>query len=451
MTRGLFLGILFVAQAASAQATSYTAAQFRYSTRDAIALLGPAYVAVPPRTLLFESDVQAGIKSTIHCGSLGVQISLGSFQRVVNNVPNMLVQQGGAILSALPMLTLCYTSPTLCAEVKNFNFQINEKIKGMTDLCKSMNDYINHQAYEGSVGSYAQAKAVNNCIQQAVANGVDLETATANCQGTPPAPLFTDIAQAWLADATTTSEQNILSAVLTASGQLVDGLDQDNYAFIGAVLGELKLDVNGKLLPVFPAHPMTAKGLAKQVEALAVGIACDQGAMTNGTQKPGLSPSQPDASARVYERALYSVLLQELNSQDVKSLFYLDAPDQQLSCNSLGRALARRVVDILANDTGAALATAFQNPAVPKDVQKIYVERQEAAFKAMRGYAADRSEKTIPEIRRIIATLAELKLKRTGAAARALNAGREDEAARANVECDDVATCSSAPASVPAP
>jgi hypothetical protein len=153
-------------------------------------------------------------------------------------------------------------------------------------------------------------------------------------------------------------EQRILSAVLTASGQLVDWVDQDNYAFIGAVLGELKLDINGKLLPVFPAHPMTAKGLGKQVEALSVSIACDQVAMTNGTQKPGLSPPQPDASARVYERALYSVLLQELNSQDVKNLFSLDTPDQQLSCNSLGRALARRVVDVLANDTSATLATA---------------------------------------------------------------------------------------------
>jgi hypothetical protein len=448
-----FCAVVF-ALPVSAQLQAYTSIQRQYSTADVTALLGPNVPAAPGRTLLFSADVQAGVKTTQNCGAIGLNMNVGKVGMMVANLPKTLISQGAAILPALPTLAVCYASPSLCAELKNLNFNINEKLKGFSDVCKSMNDYVNKQAIEGSVGSYAKAKAYNACVDNETAGGTDLETAMEDCKDTPPAPLYTNIAKAWLQDNVISQPQNLLASLLEASGQASDAVDFEKYALLSALVGELKLDVNGKVLPIFPAHPLTAQALKDNIKALAIQTACDKVALGSAVAKT-LQLSQPSPAARRYEDALYNVIYENMTTEDVKLLFFLDAPDTQLACNAYGRSLSRLALERVTNDSHATLLTALQNPALPVELRDMYYQRESSVFGAFRAYTTQKDERSIPELRSIVAAMARLKYAKDNNTARALSQGMHDLDVYRNLECDDVYTCdmsaTGAPQPVPVP
>lgn len=437
-----FICAVVFALPVSAQLQAYTSIQRQYSPADVTALLGPNVAAAPGRTLLFSADVQAGVKTTQNCGAIGVNLNVGKVGAMVANLPKTLIAQGAAILPALPTLAVCYASPSLCAELKNLNFNINEKLKGFTDVCKSMNDYVNKQAIEGSVGSYAKAKAFNACVDNELTTGItdSVEVANEDCKNTPPQPLYTNIAKAWLQDNVTSQPQNLLASLLEASGQMTDPVDQEKYALLSALVGELKLDVNGKVLPIFPEHPLTAQALKDNIKALAIETACDKGNLTAAVGK-ALPLSQTSPAARRYEDALYSAIYENMTLEDVKLLFVLDPPNTQLACNAYGRSLARLALERVTNDAHASLLTAMQNPALPVELRDMYYQRESSVFSAFRGATTQRDEHSIPELRSIVAAMAKLKYTKDSNTARAVSQGLQDMNVYRNMECDDIYTC----------
>jgi hypothetical protein len=387
--------------------------------------------------MLFDVGVSASLDTRINCGRLDVDFNLSRVWDDVRRVPQQIVSNVGALTSSLPMLAICYSSPALCAELKNMHFNINERLKGLTDVCKSVNSYINDRATEG-----AAAQGVAICTQNRVASGWDTASATEYCKANPAPNTYMNIASAWTNRAFTTGPQDILKSILTASNQYVAGsLSERDYRFMSAMLGELTLNVNGQLLPVWPAHPMTAKALGEKLEAMAVLLACDQGRLDRARQGTlavdyGLTPDQ-----EYYQTILFDVAKFYVQEQHVRDLFILDPPDRDLACNALGRSFGKESLQMAAEDSRAKFNTAIQNPAVPAEIRQMYEARASAQFAAMLSLAK-KKEHEIPALLQVISKMADTVRKERKIEANLVSKALDDQDREfATTPCESEETC----------
>jgi hypothetical protein len=174
------------ASTASAQTppTDYYGTERRYSTANVLSVLGKRQAHPPPRELLFDAEVQAGVSTKVNCGQLDVDVNVRAMADRVAQIPGQLVGQAQALLGAMPMLTLCYASPSLCAEVKNVNFQINERLKGLSDVCRSMDSYIASQSTSDAVREAAAKRGWERCVSEAQSDRhLSLSEAIELCKG----------------------------------------------------------------------------------------------------------------------------------------------------------------------------------------------------------------------------------------------------------------------------
>jgi hypothetical protein len=362
----------------------------------------------------------------------------------VREIPAQLASNATTLVSALPMMTLCAASPSLCAEVKNLNFEIHEKLKVVGNQCRAIDDYINSQATSASVRSLAEKQAWQNCVSEKTATGSSTSDAIVLCENSRNAPLITDIAQAWLRETAGIGPQNVIESLLTASGQkLASGpmsaLGETRYRAITALMGELKIDVNGKVIPVFPAPPLTAATVAKKMVTFSTSFACDQArllAAVNGTVS-----SNPDPAERFLENQQLDVTHESLETVDVDNLFMLDPPDRNQACASLGRAAAREGMLRLADETDASLATAMQNLSVPEAIQKEVIQRIRFTIPALRNQRVGPQVLTFTEWRNTVARMARLTRQERRLEAAQVSGKVLDEQQNFTHECEDETSC----------
>jgi hypothetical protein len=429
----------FVDSSVSAQSTNYEGAPRTYSTADVLAVLGKRQTPTVPPELLFDVDATAEVGTKIRCGEMGLNVDVQDVAKKVAELPRVLATQGSALLSALPMLTVCYASPSLCAELKNLNFRMDEHLKGLTDVCTSADSYIAAQSTSEGVKKAAANRGWQQCVRERQAHNAPLSSAVQYCNEHASPMLYTDIAKAWVADTVTPAPQKILASILTASGQMTDSMGDEKYRFLTAVLGELKMDENGKLLPVFPARPLTASSLSKNLRATGVGLACDQARLTQAVAGTTSTHARPEA--RFYEQHLLDVVKESLEPVDVTNLFSLDPPDRDLVCNALGRSLGKEAVRRSADDGEATTTTALQNQALPETVRKMYEARAEQSFRALRSQSASTEVRSIPELKGIITRMAELQRATRRDIARTITKGQMDMDELSHIECDSDQTC----------
>jgi hypothetical protein len=229
--------------------------------------------------------------------------------------------------------------------------------------------------------------------------------------------------------------------MLDASGQRVaGGLGEDQYRFLTAMLGELKLDINGKLLPVFPARPLTVASLSKRLGTMGTGLACDQPRLSQAVG--GLTSNATPLEVRFYEQALLDTVHEQIESVNVTDLFSLDPPDRDLACNALGRALGKAALRRSAEEGEATTTTALQNPAVPETVRKMYETRAEQTFRAMRSESQELAEHSIPELKMIITRMAAIQRETRRATAAAISKGQQDmRQEMGTTPCESDETC----------
>lgn len=441
----LALALAAAASDAAAQTVPYHGSQRLYTTQEVLNVLGKPQPAAPKPELLFDAEAHAGARTHLNCGQVSLDFDLNATINNVKRLPQTLASQGTALLNSLPMLLVCYYSPTLCAEIKNLNFRIDEDLKGLTDVCKGVNAYIDSQSTADSVRTAGQQRAFQDCVSRARsgAHPTPMADAIRQCNTGDQPMLYTDIAQAWATDVTTRQPQNILASLLSGTKQLTNPLNDKQYKFLSSVLGELKLDVNGKLTPIFPARPLTAAALLKNVQSRGIAVACSETTLNQIVDgHPPPTPDNTRSGLPFAEDHLYEVIRRDITHGDVDDLFTLDPADQAVACNAMGRSLAALATAMAADDGEAVMATAMQNPGLPDTVRGMYAQRIDTTFRALRSQAANGSVEPLPRLKAIIGRMAAATRDRRRVEAAAANKGFLDETHEfQETPCDSDETC----------
>lgn len=441
----LALSLAAVASGAAAQTTSYHGSQRLYTTQEILTVLGKPQPRAPKPELIFDAEAHAGMATHLNCGQVAIDFDLRGTINNVKQIPERLASQGTALLNSLPMLLVCYYSPTLCAEIKNLNFRIDEDLKQLSDVCKGVNAFIDTQSTADSVRTAGQQRAFQECVNEARSgnNPTPMADAVRQCNTGKLAMLYTDIAQAWVTDVATRQPQRILQSLLGATKQLTNALNDKQYKFLSSVLGELVIGLNGKLTPVFPARPLTAAAFAKNMNSRAIEVACSETTMNQIVDgHPPTTPDNTKSGMPFAEDHLYEIIQRDITHGDVDDLFTLDPSDLGVACNAVGRSLATLAAASTADDGAATMATAMQNPALPDTVRRVYAERIETTFRALRNQAANGSAEPLPRLKAIIARMAAATRDRRRVEAAAANKGFLDETREfEETPCDSDETC----------
>jgi hypothetical protein len=428
------------------QAEDYVGEKRTYSSADVLALLGKKKKFSAPEPFKLGPEMSAKVNTSLQCGRLRFNYDMKSMIDKLKDFPEQLKKyvgnSGTAAMNAAPMLVLCYMSPTVCAELKNLNMRLDLDLKMMTDVCSAMDNYIGSQAEKGSKES--KDRANNKCVNDQQERGVTLQQALDHCNRNPPPALNVDIAKGWIQDTVISGPQKVLDSLLLASSQkTVGAVGEENYKFLAAVLGETKIQANGKILPMFPAHVFVPSTLAGKMFQAAVDTTCNHQnlqAAIAGT----FVPNSPDPEINFFQRRLFHVINDNIDKRDHNNLFDLDPPDQELMCNALGRAVGRVAILQTAADGESMAVIALQNPALPEDLRKMYESRVSQVFPAIREQAQTQPTKPIDELLKLLNKMSKLQREQRRLTAGTLSQGQMDLDtlySQSIEDCDSDYTC----------
>lgn len=440
--------ILFWQQAAFSQgSTEYRNTSKQYSSDEVLAILGKKRTYANPAPFGVGARVNGNLSSNLQCGRLQFDYNLNTVKERLNRLPKELASQAqnsvGAIINAAPMMIVCYASPTLCAELKNLNLRMDMDLSLQTNVCQAIDNYIGDQSDKGV--KVASDKAMRKCVDNEKSRRGGVAAAVQYCNEHPPQGLTVDLAQSWVTETTATRPQRVIDGLLRASGQRIAGATGErNYRFLTAVLGEMELTVSGKSYPVFPSKVLVPHSLAESMFSDAVTTACNPSRLLDAITGRLVPTNGTPPEFQFFQSRLYDVIKNNIDSRDHDNLFDLDAPDRDLMCSALGKAVGKLAIYKTAADGASMAATALQNPALPEELRTMYSERIAQVFPALRAAADTENAKSIEDVRFYIAKMAKLQREGRRSTARALSQGEmgNEQIKRDNQqECDSAATC----------
>ncbi|HYX31599.1 MAG TPA: hypothetical protein VE954_00705 [Oligoflexus sp.] len=439
----ILLSTIVCSTALAEKGVEYRGTERAYSSDEVIAILGKMKSYPAGKAQNMGVNFQAGVRSKLKCGNIRFDTNFQEILDQVNQLPGELKKQFKNLLPAAPMLALCYTSPTGCAEIKNLNLRLDQELRLLTDTCKSIDDYVTSTAEKGEIDG--RKRSMQDCISSAVNGGKSLAKAVSGCEANPPGGKYIDIANAWLKETFTTNPQNFLEAAMNASGESTgNAIGQENYAFLSSVMGETKILSGGKSVPVFPKGSQKTSTLASNLFGKGAAIACDRNKLSNIINGSYTFSASTD-DERYNERKLVEVTQAKIDKTDHDNLFDLDTPDRAHACQSLGRSLGKEAMLLAAKEGEALAIKAIQNPLIPAELRQTYEQRINQVFPAMRESAATEQVKSVDELRRLIAILAKKQRQDRRLAAKSLSRGEismDSLRTDSYEECDSDITCS---------
>lgn len=423
----------------------------------ALAALGLAPTQVAgvsnPGRIVLGASLEAEFGAYVECGAIKFDGDFNAVLPDVSDVPQQLAQAGTAVLSALPMLTVCHTSPSLCAELKNLNFRIDEQWDFQADLCKSMNGYIDDQAEKGEKES--RARHVNRCVQELSgpevpeAQRMDLAAAQRTCMDQDEPYLAVDIAQGFITNAVSHQPQKILKQALAAT-QTELSQNENFYEWLTAIGGEMELRHNGQIIPLFPpSGNLLAEDLIENMETSGYRIAISTQLKDIVAQKDGgkraqyggqndpLDDRDPlayahvtgfapniDEAADYWMNALTKVFRHDFSVDDYDNLHTLDTSMTYSMARLWGKVASKVAIQNLRTEMESELAIMEKNPALP-DAGKGQIKTIRRTLKVVADHFEDEEIPTVAEFRLLLLESADSIRRRDQATAAALATGEE--------------------------
>jgi len=174
----------------------------------------------------FQTQVNVG-------GSCGAFDFAGSLQQAFDEIPALFESLLQSILANMPMLVLCYASPTLCDLAKHFQALVNAVIQARYAQCQTI------QTAMAAAGLKLRGGQTAQCLEDEQQAGTPLNTALQRCLGTVQqlrsplggrsgqVELVKETLQAAGADATTVAlARNLLGEVTLTAGGATLGAQQ---------------------------------------------------------------------------------------------------------------------------------------------------------------------------------------------------------------------------------
>lgn len=397
-----------------------------------------------------DAKISVDAKSTLSCGQLSVGANITESLKRLNKIPKQLVEQFTdpkkleQLGKSLPLLTLCYMSPTICAEAKNLQIHFEKDLSIQVDACKLIDDTISKQAE--SVRS-ARATQIRTCVENTTGtrdeDNITITSAGAyarcNAKNTETL-LYTDLIKGF-AEKNSTSERWVLS-------DLMKSINEGNISkvtFLQSLLGETHQDSNGER-PELPNNrvKLTPEYIAKDVKLVAHHTFCDDGKLKGvlaGMPPLGIYSDVPQIAFMEEKQA--SIIKKNITTAQIRDLEDLEKPDRDLLCNAFGKSIASLTLRELATEMESSMGAALGNPALEPQLADTYSKRVASASASLRNEAEQ--TKDVSRLREIASRMAEITREEKRITAAHFSRGdaqfQQTVLERKNIPCTSVLTC----------
>lgn len=176
-----------------------------------------------------------GASTTLVRGSANVGGACGSFdfwtsyQQQFEEMPERLEALLYQVLSGLPMLVLCYVSPTQCDMAKHWQALINATIQARYAQCQQV------QTAMAYAGLRLRGGQTSQCLETQATAGKDLSSAMAYCN--------TDVASVRTPAGQQATQMDLVRETLSAAGA-----NQETQQLLRNLVGEVTLNAQGGTL-----------------------------------------------------------------------------------------------------------------------------------------------------------------------------------------------------------
>jgi hypothetical protein len=414
-----------------------------FSSNDIISIFGKTHFY--NRNTGSSISINPGnIKTNMQCGQIQVDI-LNNFNQALSDLkqmPQKLVDQFSTNFSSLaaasPIIALCYSSPTLCAELKNLNLNLQQDVGLQTNMCQSIDNYVTDRSDQGRKESYD--RALKSCIAQfSPSMGVRNATYKCNSSVSENDVLVADVVNNKISNGLKTT-QNIIQSALTSTGSLVTQNDLDRYKLLKSSLGDMQIATNGSITPAFGDLKLTPNDMSENVMNNSQNLVCNLNNLKKSIDgKPVISPSND------VDRYLQTILNQTINKNlsdyDVSNLQDLDFVDKEVICNSLARSLALETIKNVVADNSNALDSVTSNAVIPDDIKSKIVFNANKFFTSVIKTSSNEDIVPVPIIKKELSKLAYLSRDSKRKLGVALTTSEISEAVQRSKNCDSAITC----------
>ena len=189
-------------------------------------------------TTLFRTDARIG-------GTCGAFDFAASLRQTFEEIPELFEQLGEALLSQMPMLILCYTSPTLCDLYKHFQALVNVVLQARFAQCQDLQNAM------AAAGLMLRGGQSARCLEDEQQRGTSLNVALTRCMG--------EVSSLRSPTGGSASRVELVRETLEAAG-----VDPEIITLIRAAVGEVTLTAGGSTLGAQQQHPH--EGLHRRYE-----------------------------------------------------------------------------------------------------------------------------------------------------------------------------------------
>jgi hypothetical protein len=259
----LLLGHPVQAQSLFEDARAATPQVFGQSDHTGVTLRGGVDLRTylsPQTTTLFRTDTRIG-------GTCGAFDFGASLTQTFEEIPALFEALGQALLANIPMLVLCYTSPTLCDLFKHFQSLVNVVLQARYAQCQGL------QNAAAAAGLRLRGGEAARCLEEEQQQGTSLNIALARCLG--------EVSSIRSPTGGRASQVELVRATLEAAGA-----SPTTVALAQQLVGEVTLSAGGSTLGAQQQRP--AESLHRRYETFreTAAVALDDATASLGTGSP---------------------------------------------------------------------------------------------------------------------------------------------------------------------
>jgi hypothetical protein len=170
------------------------------------------------------------------CGAFDLASSL---TQAFEELPDLFEALIGQVLTSIPMLALCYASPTLCDLAKHWQALVNLAIQAQYGQCQQI------QMAMAYGGLRLRGGQISQCLEEQVQAGNSISVAMHTCNS--------DVQSIRTPSGGKSTEVALVQETLTAAGA-----NQETKQLARALLGEVTLRANGRSLDTDQHRPQGA-------------------------------------------------------------------------------------------------------------------------------------------------------------------------------------------------
>jgi|GEM_PF-3363273 len=411
--------------------------EFQYKNEFSTADEAARTFGISPRHDRQDPTLDAGgfrfdLGSSLECGNIDIQAKFEGQWRELQEqlkdiVPNK--DNAGRYIKTATFLAICYAYPTICAQLRHDWLSIQGKLNLRSQACSAVDKFIDNQADKGARQLRSEAQA--QCARENLGkfNG-DMASSLQFCQKDAQiSGLKLRDFQTGVTRAMAGTKQKVLKSMLSFAK------DETSYTFLSTFLGEIVVNTDGRWEPLFDKGLMRPADVADAFLTRGQGLACARvGDILKGRY----------TTSNVYEVEVAQIIRRKLSAAVVEDLDVLSAPDRQLACLALGRAVGREAALKATAKYESLVSTGLLNTAIPEPLRVEYRDRIGAAFPALRAALESEDIPTVDAVRGEVAAFARAQRAKTALLAAEANRGRTQNAlgdANGTSECIDSLTC----------